>query len=233
MKKLIIFVFISSLLVISCKKSEKVVPVISNELINYLFTGLENNISVVFPGIDQDKLIVKVSVGTLSGEKGIYKYLVNDNELKNGEIKTVEFTVLYKDNKGNEVIAGTKSYKIKSLPEISLNYGGKVGGEVTIDDILKCDSLNYTVPGFFYNDSLFGQITGYTLTIQSNANSGKKSDPVTTKFEITGSKFNTPAADKIIKLKTGDMIEFSDAKILFKGESKDIKEKLILTFKGK
>jgi hypothetical protein len=232
MKKLIILVFISSLLVISCKKTEKVVPVISNELIDYLFTGLENNISVVLPGIDQDKLIVKVSVGSLTGEKGNYKYLVNDNELKNGDIKTVEFTVLFKDNKGNEVIAGTKTYKIKALPEISLNYGGRGSGEIKLEDILRCDSLNYTVPGFFYNDSIFGQITGYTLTIQSIAKAGKKSDTVTTKYEITGCKFNTAAAEKIIKLKSGDLIEFSDAKILFKGEPKAIKEKLILTFKG-
>jgi hypothetical protein len=233
MKKLIFLIFIGSLLVVSCKKAEKAVPVISNELIDFLFSGLENDISVNLPGLDPAKLIVKVSVGTLSGENGIYKYMVNDNELKNGEIKTVEFTILFKDKKGNEVVAGSKTYKIKALPEIALNYAGKNGGEVTIDDILKCDSLNYSLPGFYYNDSIFGQITGYTLTIHKIIKTGKKSDTTSTKFDISGSKFNIAAAEHLIKLKNGDLFEFSNAKVLCKGQPQAVKGELYFSFKGK
>lgn len=233
MKKLIILVFIGMTLIISCKKTEKVVPVISNELIDFLFIGLENDISVALPGISQADLIVKASVGIISGEKGIYKYLVNENELKNGEIKTVEFTILYKDRKGNEVNAGSKVFKIKALPDVHLKYAGKEGGEVTLEDILKCDSLNYEVPGFYFQDSIFGQISGYTLTIHCVTKSGKKADTSSTKYVITGSKFSTQAATKIITLKTGDLIEFSEATILIKNKPEVMKSSLVLSFKGK
>jgi hypothetical protein len=233
MKKLIILVFICSLLVVSCKKNEKAVPVISNELIDFVFADLENDISIVVPGIEPSDLIVKASVGNLSGEKGLYKYLVNEIELKNGEINAVEFTILHKDKKGNEVSAGSKIYKIKALPEVELKYAGKTGGEATIDDILKCDSLNYNVPGFYYNDSIFGQIIGYTLTIHNITKAGNKSDTSTTKYVLTGSKFDMAVAQKMITLKNGDVFVFSDATVMFKGKPQTVKENLYLVFKGK
>ena len=159
--------------------------------------------------------------------------MVNENELKKGEIKTVIFTILYKDNKGNEVSTGNKTYRLKAIPDVRLKYAGKRGGEVTLEDILKCDSLNYEVPGFYYHDTLFGQINGFTLTLYCKNSIKNKADTSITKYVITGSKLSTSASEKIITLKTGDMIGFSDATVLFKNKPQAVKNKLVLTFKGK
>jgi hypothetical protein len=194
-------------------------------LIDFVFAGLENNMTISVPGINSSELIVKASVGNITGENGMYKYVVDEKDLKNGEINNVVISILFKDGKGNEVTAGTKTYKIKPIPEVSLKYAGKDGGEVKLNDILNCDSLTYDLPGFFFQDTIFRQILGYTLTIHCVSKEWKK-DTSTTKFVISGSKFTMPAAEKLIRLKKGDQFEFTDISVMYMDKPMVLKKAL-------
>lgn len=83
--------------------------IISNDDLNILYRGFDNNISISAPGIATDKLSIQVKGGTAT-RKGIGKYVIKPTA------NSVEVTVMGNIS-GRRINMGSNTYRVRQLPD--------------------------------------------------------------------------------------------------------------------
>ena len=123
--------------------------VVSLDKIHILYFQFENPITIVVPGVPQEKVIVKcaeVPVKTLGGTK--YAIPVTDGNLMD---KMVHLSVFVLNNGKEELIQTYKYWVVRTAPPITF-FANHSEGMITAQEANNCDSLNITAPGFYYDD---------------------------------------------------------------------------------
>jgi len=121
--------------------------VVSLDKIHIIYLNFENPVTVVVPGVPKEKVIVKcveAPVKSLGGSK--YSIPVKDQLLSN---KKIHLSVFFLNN-GKEQYIETIDYLVLSAPDPMPYYANKSGGAITMDEILRTDTVNVALPGFYY-----------------------------------------------------------------------------------
>ncbi len=172
-------------------------PVVSPEMLNVLYAGIENPVQIAIPGVLPDRIRVGVSNGTISGKDGYYIIRVS------GQMSCI-LDISYLDDEGVTVKAGEKHFRIKHLPEpvIIIGPGYRDHSYISRNELLEHASLGIEVDVPF-------DYTHYILSFSMRATKGRKQIVLA----ATGRSFTQEMKNLIQKLDSGCMVYFEEIKV--------------------
>lgn len=98
--------------------------VVSADKMNVFYIGVNNPVSVSAPGIAKESLRVSMTNGSISGSNGKYTVKVS----KPGEAVV---SVSAKTPSGEVRTIGSTKYRVKTIPDPTVKFGGKTGGKLS------------------------------------------------------------------------------------------------------
>lgn len=161
---------------------------ISADANNVFYAGLDNPVSIACAGIKQEKLIVEIS-GTNNEIRcvGGSRYIVRVT----GDTNSCQISVYIK--KRHRQI-GKWHFTIRKLLPGNVLYGKLKSGNYTLDEILAQEKMVY------YGDGIItGRVSKFNLIIVPKE--GEVSE-----FKVLGNNINHEIREKILRLRTGDLI---------------------------
>jgi len=220
MKKLILSFFSVVLLLISLH-AQNDDAVISNDKIAIVYIGIENPISVAIPDIKSENVVLSVNFGTIEKREGLYYLTVPDSR---GMQEYVTVTAFEKKENGETVNHGSKNFRILNIPMPKLMVNGLNGGDISVSDAQKLDSLWVELPCFVYEGFNY-EVQNFKLIINR-----KKKNYM---FNIKGTKFPVNATQELSTVKKGDIIIIDDiyAKLPYLGIIKRMPQSVIFKVK--
>ncbi len=108
--------------------------VVSPDMMNVFYIGVDNPVSVSAPGTPLDKLKPSIDNGSITGSKGKYNVTVT----KSGIAKVTIFGV---DATGKSIRLGESEFRCKRLPTPRPKFGGKSGGAVPKAQLTSTDKV--------------------------------------------------------------------------------------------
>jgi gliding motility-associated protein GldM len=172
--------------------------VVAADIMNLFFIGIDNPVSIAVSGIANDKLIVSIKNGSITGSKG--KYIVKvDNlndvviqvaaELKPGEIK----------------VCGSSIFRVKRIPNPIPCVNGNCNANVTINKTELLKNPELTVKSMVPFELTF-QIVSFTMAYSSHNTIISET--------ATGNKLSQKMIETISNMVSGSKIYFEDIKAL-------------------
>lgn len=167
--------------------------VVSPQLMNVLYIGLDNPVNISVPGVAQSDVSATISAGTLN-RKGDGTYTV-----KVEQPGTTKVVVKAKVN-GKEMIMGEQQFRIKRIPKPASTLDGVYGtGRITAT---KMKSTRGVVP--ILND--FVADVRYTVVSYEVSHRSKKEASITPPYPVQGALFSGKAKELINRVAAGDAI---------------------------
>ena len=108
--------------------------VVSPDMMNVFYIGVDNPVSISAPGTPLDKLKPSIDNGSITGSKGKYTVLVT----KSGIAKVAIYGV---DGTGKSIKLGESDFRCKRLPNPKAKFGGKSGGTVPKAQLTSTDKV--------------------------------------------------------------------------------------------
>jgi hypothetical protein len=181
-------------LVVACVKGNmhpNVVTAVEPVRMNVLYIGVDNPIRIAASGYQASDLTVSIDNGIITGENG--EYTIRPKQL-NKAIVTVS-------SHGKEIQKST--FRVKSIPDPVLYVGGKRGGNVDKDFLMKQQEVKAQLENFDFDASF--DIVEFTVSATLEG---------FTKDIISKSGKITPEQRDLIfaKLKPGIAVIFQDIK---------------------
>lgn len=167
--------------------------VVSPQLMNVLYIGLDNPLNISVPGVAQSDVSATISTGALNRKAdGTYTVKVEQP----GVTKVV---VKAKVN-GKEMVMGEQQFRIKRIPKPGSTLDGVYStGRITV---AKMKSTRGVVP--ILND--FVADVRYTVVSYDVIHRSKKEASVTPPYPVQGALFSGKAKDLINRVAAGDAI---------------------------
>jgi len=170
--------------------------VVAADKMNVFYIGIDNPISIAAQGIQNDKLRITITNGTIKNVNGKYTVRVDSGlktiiyiaaEMKPGEIKMI----------------GADTFIVKKIPNPIACIGDNTntGINITKEDLLKNPVVNVTINLPF---DLKFEVVSYTFTYYSNGDLIEEN--------AIGNNFSQAMLDKIKKSVKGDKIYIENIK---------------------
>ena len=174
---------------------------ISADLMNVLYVGMDNPVSVSVPGYPPDKVVITYTgMASWTGSKGSYIARPVDNI----DTKEAVVTVSVKTMDGTVRPMGSKKFRIKRIPKPKILIGTLSGGPVNYIQLGVQKEVLANFDNFSF-DGLKYTVTKYKVSI------AHKSPSIPTFYkEVNGSAIPDDVKEKFNSLRTGDLIIFYD-----------------------
>jgi gliding motility-associated protein GldM len=177
-------------------QSEKT-AVVSADLMNLLYIGIDNPVSIAVPGIADSKVNVSISNGTLLRNNG--KYIV-----KVDNTNDVVINVAAETAPGVLKSCGSYTFRVKRIPDPQACVAGHCGSKLVISKAALLNKPELSIKMDIPFELKF-EIVSFTLTYQNEGNLYSET--------TLGSKFNQKMTDAINKMEDGRKIYFEDIKV--------------------
>lgn len=172
----------------------KPMAVVSPTKMNVFYRGVPNPIEVSVPGFSPEDLQVSGNGVTLKRIKpGQYEATVRDNA--KGDAK-----ITVKAN--GRTIGKPIEFRLKRIPSPTASINGKREGIVSKGKLSKAQGIAATLPNFPFD--LKYKVESFDVRL--------KDGEYTKTIKVKGNKFNAEVKEKIIKLKPGSDISFTNIK---------------------
>ncbi len=168
--------------------------VVSSDLMNVLYIGIDNPVSIAVPGIADSKVNVSISNGTLLRNNG--KYIV-----KVDNTNDVVINVSAETAPGVLKSYGSFTFRVKRIPDPVACVAGQCGSKLVISKatLLNKPELSVKMDVAF---ELKFEIVSFTLTYQKDGNLYSET--------TSGNKFNQRMIDAIKKMEDGSKVFFEE-----------------------
>ena len=112
---------------------------VSAEKMNVLYFGIMNPVRIAVSGIPDNKLIAKIDAGEIT--KGDFLNLKNVFLVKPGKMGQVIVTVYGEIKPGKKDSIGSKTFRVKSIPDPYVSFAGRTGGIILKETALETKEL--------------------------------------------------------------------------------------------
>lgn len=173
---------------------------VSADKMNVLYRGILNPVSISVSGIKSENLIVSVNNGIIKKiTSGKYEVLPDAG---------LESTILVKGktNKGDILDFGSKSYRVKNIPEPVAKINGKNHGKITKKQLINTPGIAVDLSDFPFD--LKFTVIQYSVmqTVEVEGNKIYKQD------DVNGNLFTTEVMAVLKSLSAGSTIVFTNIK---------------------
>jgi hypothetical protein len=125
------------------------------------YTGITNTFTVSVKNIAPENILVRVSIGNLTGSRGKYSITVTrDTDVP---VYVTSIFVSYLNNHRDTIPADTIRFEIKRIPDPMPVIGGMPAGKIRKDVLLAADSMLVVMPQCFLD--LKFTVVSFTLTL--------------------------------------------------------------------
>lgn len=136
------------------RQKEKYVGAVSPTKMNVLYLGADNPVTIAVSGTTPEQISVETDNGDIKGSLG--EYIVNPAEAGKATIK------VYKIKKGGKELILEKMFRVKIIPDPRAYVGGRKGGEITREALLKANRVQAVMENFDFDLSF--KVVGFVLT---------------------------------------------------------------------
>jgi len=172
--------------------------VISADKMNVVYRGVDNPMSISFPGVPDNK--VKVSAPGIK-KVGSGKYIMNVTKYKGKEVK---INVTGKIN--GKTVSDSKTFRVKNIPPPVGTVRGESGMIKMPKRNLEVSTIGATLPDFDFDIKL--GVRGFNVKI-----------PGQPTLKVNGTKFDSKAKQLLKRVKRGQTVSIFGIKAYLKGNS--------------
>ena len=133
---------------------------ISAKKMNVFYIGVDNPVSIDISGIPKESLTPAISCGTIKPDLSSNDWVVNVPVGCNDAVVTLATNI-----NGVQKYLGSKTFRVKKLPDPAATIGGKNSGVINRDIMIAAGALAPKMPDDFEFDHSF-VISSFTMTVQ-------------------------------------------------------------------
>ena len=175
---------------------------VAAEKMNVFYAGIPNPVSIAAP-VAPEKLRINWGGATATpGEKGAGSY----NVTVTNALREVTITVSAEMEKGKTQPMGSTTFRVKIVPDPTINIGSNITGGRQPKDLLLANPLITARMSPDFNYDLRWQVLSYKVTFVRN---GVEDPPI----NISGPRFSEQIIQRIQSAPAGTNVEFSEIRI--------------------
>ena len=221
-----IFILFAFIMLLGCnlvaqedsKTETKSCFTISSDKMNVLYTGIPNLVSVVATSVPPEKLHISWGGATATAVGGCrYEVFIPDSFAG----RAIDFTLSAETKRGKIQKLGSITFRVKSLPEVSVFIGAYITGGRQSKEVLLENPLITARYSPDFNYHLRWEVLSYKVTFIIN---GDEEAPIM----VSGARFSELVLNKIKDAPSGTIIEFSDIRIQSIAGMRDIQKMIVV-----
>lgn len=169
---------------------------VSADKMNMLYRGIQNPISITVSGVKSENLIVSINNGTIKKvSNGKYEVLP-------GESMELVILVKGKTSTGKLIDFGSKSYRVKNIPDPIAKINGRSQGKILKTSLINTPGIAVDLPDFAFELKYIVISYSYISTVEGHS----------IVIDVQGNLFTAPLISYLKSLDIGSKILFTNIK---------------------